>query len=158
MKSKIKNLTTRTKTLLQQGLTPKQICLSCIVSVLLSVIPILGVSTFLITMVSLKTKLNLPIMIALSYLMWPVQILLILPFISAGEFIFSLPPSHHTVDEIVNSFQDGFFSTLVKISFELLCAFAAWFLIAIPLAFIAYGISLFIIKIIPIKPQQKLTN
>ena len=154
MKQKIKNIAKKTKSLFKQGLTPKQLSLSIIVSTLLSVIPILGVSTFLITVVSLKSKLNLPIMIALSYLMWPVQILLILPFIKAGEFIFSIPSSHHTVDEIINSFQNGFFSTLGKLSFELLCGFAAWVLIAVPIAFVTYGISLFILKFIPIKKNH----
>mgnify|MGYP003408723408 FL=1 len=147
MKAKIKNLTIKTKSLFQQGLTRKQVCLSCIVSILLSVIPILGVTTFLITVVSLKSKLNLPIMIALSYLIWPIQILLILPFISAGEYIFSITPSHHTVDEIINSFQNGFFSTLGKLSFELFYGFSAWVLIAIPLSVIADGICLLVLKL-----------
>ena len=155
MKTKIKNLTAKTKSLFQQGLTPKQICLSCIVSALLSVIPILGVTTFSISLVSLKTKLNLPIMIALSYLMWPVQIFLILPFISAGEFIFSIPPSHHTVDEIINSFQNGFFSTIGKLSFELFYAFVAWVLIAIPIAVITYGICLLVLKFVPKITKEK---
>lgn len=158
MIEKIKNLTNKTKSLFQQGLTPKQLCKSIIVSVLLSVIPILGVSTFLITVVSLKYKLNLPIMVALSYLMWPVQILLILPFISAGEFIFSIPSSHHTVYEIINSFQDGFFSTLGKLSFELLCGFAAWIFVAIPIAVIVYGICLLVLKFIPIAENKKIRH
>ena len=147
MKAKIKNLTIKTKSLFQQGLTTTAILYVNSLFILLSVIPILGVTTFLITVVSLKSKLNLPIMIALSYLIWPIQILLILPFISAGEYIFSITPSHHTVDEIINSFQNGFFSTLGKLSFELFYGFSAWVLIAIPLSVIAYGICLLVLKL-----------
>ena len=158
MKEKIKNLTSKTKSLFQQGLTPKQLCKSIIVSALLSVIPILGISTFLITVVSLKYKLNLPIMVALSYLMWPVQILLILPFISSGEFIFSIPSSHHTVGEIINSFQNGFFSTLGKLSFELLCGFAGWVFIAIPIAIVVYGFCLLLLKFIPNVENKKVDH
>jgi len=55
--------------------------------------------------------------------MWPVQILLIIPFIRVGEFIFSVPRHHHTVEEIISSFQNGFFITLTQHSFELLCGF-----------------------------------
>lgn len=155
MKAKLVNLKTKTKNLLQQGLSPKQLCQSIIVSALISVIPILGVSTFLITTVSLKSKLNLPIMIALSYLMWPIQILLILPFIRVGEFIFMVPSTHHTVDEIINSFQNGFFSTLGKLSFELLGGFVAWFLITVPLAFLVYGICVMALKFIPNSSKKK---
>ena len=113
---------------------------------LISTIPILGVSTFMITTVSLKSKLNLPVMIALSYLMWPVQILLIIPFIRVGEFIFSVPQNHHTVDEIINSFQENFFKTLSHLSFELLCGLGGWLLTAVPVAVGIYMVSLFFLK------------
>lgn len=119
---------------------------SIIVSGLLSTIPILGVTTFMITTVSLKQKLNLPIMILLSYLLWPVQILLIIPFIRVGEFIFSVPQNHHAVDEIIRSFQSSFFHTLSQLSFELLCGLGGWFFTAVPLAVGIYCMSLLILK------------
>ncbi len=77
-------------------------------------------------------------MIALSYLMWPIQILLIIPFIRVGEFIFSVPQNHHTVEEIISSFQNSFFQTLGQLSFELLCGLGGWLLTATPVAFGVY--------------------
>jgi len=132
--------------LLKQGLTPKELSQSLIVSGLISTIPILGVSTFMITTVSLKQKLNLPIMISFSYLLWPVQILLIIPFIRVGEFIFSVPQNHHTVERIINSFQTSFFQTLSLLTFELLCGLGGWLLTAVPLAAGIYWISLLFLK------------
>ena len=134
--------------LFKQGLTPKELNQSIIVSGLISVIPIIGVSTFMITTVSLKTKLNLPVMIALSYMMWPVQILLIIPFIRMGEFIFSIPPNHHTVEEIISSFQNSFFKTLSHLSFELLCGLGGWLFIAVPVAIGIYLVSTYVLKIV----------
>ena len=131
---------------MKQGLTPKELSQSLIVSGLISTIPILGVSTFMITTVSLKRKLNLPVMISLSYLMWPIQILLIIPFIRVGEFIFSVPRNPHTVDEIISSFQTSFFQTLSRLSFELLCGLGGWFLTAVPLAVGIYWVSLLFLK------------
>lgn len=113
---------------------------------LISTIPILGLSTFLITAVSLKRKLNLPIMLALSYLIWPIQVLLIIPFIRLGEFIFSIPSTHHTIEEIVQSFQASFLQMLSHLSFELLCGLGAWFLMAVPISVGIYGISLLFLK------------
>jgi uncharacterized protein (DUF2062 family) len=132
--------------LLKQGLTPKELSQSLIVSGLISTIPILGVSTFMITTVSLKQKLNLPIMISFSYLLWPVQILLIIPFIRVGEFIFSVPQNHHTIERIINSFQTSFFQTLSLLTFELLCGLGGWLLTAVPLAAGIYWISLLFLK------------
>lgn len=85
-------------------------------------------------------------MIALSYLMWPVQILLIIPFIRIGEFIFSVPRNHHTVDEFISSFQNSFSQTLSHLSFELLCGLGGWFLTAVPVAVGIYWISLIFLK------------
>lgn len=146
MKSRLNSLKVKSIKLFKQGLTPKELAQSIIVSVLIATIPILGVSTFIITAVSLRTKLNLPIMIAISYLMWPVQILLIIPFIRAGEFIFSVPQNHHTVEEIISSFQNSFFQTLRQLSFELGCGLGGWFLTAVPVAVGIYGVSLLFLK------------
>lgn len=146
MKAKLIKVKDKTTALFKQGLTPKELSQSLIVSGLISTIPILGVSTFMITTVSLKRKLNLPVMISLSYLMWPVQILLIIPFIRVGEFIFSVPRNHHTVEEIISSFQSSFFQTLSQLSFELLCGLGGWLLTAVPIAVGIYWVSLLFLK------------
>jgi uncharacterized protein (DUF2062 family) len=146
LKAKFNKVKEKTTALLKQGLTPKELSQSFIVSGLISTIPILGVSTFMITTVSLKRKLNLPLMISLSYLMWPIQILMIIPFIRVGEFIFSVPRNHHTVEEIISSFQSSFFQTLSHLSFELLCGFGGWLLTAVPVAVGVYWVSLLFLK------------
>lgn len=132
--------------LFKQGLSPLLLSESIIVSGVFSIIPILGVSTFILTTLSIKRKLNLPIMMAISYLMWPVQILLIIPFIRIGEFIFSVPPSHHTVEEIISSFQNSFFQTLGHLSFELLCGLGGWFLTTVPVSIGLYLMLLLFLK------------
>ncbi len=139
-------LKSKTVALFKQGLTPKELTQSILVSALFSIIPILGVSTFLLTVLSLKRKLNLPIMIAISYLAWPLQILMIIPFINIGEFIFSVPQSHHSVEEIIASFQNSFFGTLSQLSFELLCGFGGWLLTAVPFFIVIYLVSNFLIS------------
>ena len=146
MKTLLNKVKAKTTALFKQGLSPKELSQSLIVSGLISTIPILGVSTFMITSVSLKRKLNLPVMISLSYLMWPIQILLIIPFIRIGEFIFSVPRNHHTAEEIISSFQNSFFQTLSQLSFELLCGLGGWFLTAVPLAVGIYWVSLLFFK------------
>jgi uncharacterized protein (DUF2062 family) len=146
LKAVLNKVKAKTTALLKQGLSPKELSQSLIVSGLISTIPILGVSTFMITSVSLKRKLNLPVMISLSYLMWPIQILLIIPFIRVGEFIFSVPRNHHTAEEIISSFQNSFFQTLSQLSFELLCGLGGWFLTAVPLAVGIYWVSLLFLR------------
>lgn len=133
-------------TLFKQGLTPIELTKSILVSALISIVPILGVSTFLLTVLSLKRKLNLPVMIAISYLTWPLQIVLIIPFINIGEYIFSVPQSNPSVEEIIASFQETFFGTLSQLSFELLCGFGGWLLTAVPFFTVIYLVSNFLIS------------
>jgi uncharacterized protein (DUF2062 family) len=136
----------KTVALFKQGLTPIELTQSILVSALISIVPILGVTTILLTALSLKRKLNLPIMIAISYMMWPLQILLIIPFINIGEFIFSSPQSNHSVQEIIASFQERFFGTLSDLSLELLCGFGGWLLTAVPIFSAIYLVFSLIIK------------
>ena len=141
-------LKTKIIALFKQGLTPIELTQSIIVSGLISTIPILGVSTFLLTALSLKRKLNLPIMIAQSYIMWPIQVIMIIPFINIGEFIFSVPKTNHSAQQIIASFQNSFFATLSHLSFELLCGFGGWLLTAVPFSVGVYLASIFILKLI----------
>ena len=139
-------LKTKTIALFKQGLSPIELTQSILVAALFSIIPIFGVTTILLTAFSLKRKLNLPIMIAISYLAWPLQILMIIPFINIGEFIFSIPQSHHSAQEIIASFQESFFGTLSQLSFELLCGFGGWLLTAVPFFILIYLVSNFLIS------------
>lgn len=146
MKKKIYTLKDKVTALFKQGLSPMLLSQSIIASGALSIIPILGVSTFILTALSIKKKLNLPIMIAISYLMWPIQILLIIPFIRVGEFIFSVPSTNHTAEEIINSFQNNFFQTLSHLSFELLCGLGGWLLTVVPVSIGTYLVLLLLMK------------
>ena len=139
-------LKTKIIALFKQGLTPVELTQSIIVSGLISTIPILGVSTFLLTALSLKRKLNLPIMIAQSYIMWPIQVVMIIPFINIGEFIFSVPKTNHSAAEIILSFQNSFFGTVSHLSFELLCGFGGWMLTAVPFSAGVYLLIVYILK------------
>ena len=141
-------LKTKIIALFKQGLTPIELAQSIIVSGLISTIPILGVSTFLLTALSLKRKLNLPIMIAQSYLLWPIQVIMIIPFINIGEFIFSVPKTNHSAQEIIASFQNSFFATLSHLSFDLLCGFGGWLLTAVPFSVGVYLLIVYILKTI----------
>lgn len=141
-------LKTKIIALFKQGLTPIELTQSIIVSGVISIIPILGLTTLLLTTLSLKRKLNLPIMIAQSFIMWPVQIVMIVPFINIGEFIFSIPKTNHPASEIILSFQNSFFTTLSHLSFELLCGFGGWLLTAVPFSIVLYLVSIFILKLL----------
>ena len=129
---------TKAKALLQEGLTPKQLALSIVISILVSIFPVFGISTIVITALAVPLKLNLPITIAISYVAEPLKFLLIIPFINIGAYIFGTEHSLLTYESIKARYNESFWATLKELSYELLCGFIGWALLTIPLSILLY--------------------
>lgn len=130
----------KTKILLKQGLTPKQLAMSLVVSTLVSVFPIFGISTIAITCIALPLRLNLPIMIAFSYIVGPLKFLFLIPFINLGASVFGTKHTLLTFTAIKSSYQASFWNTAKELSYELLCGTVGWALTAIPFGILLYFI------------------
>tara|TARA_R110001606_G_scaffold50320_1_gene126160 strand:- start:5897 stop:6373 length:477 start_codon:yes stop_codon:yes gene_type:complete len=140
MKAKLIKIWEKFKALLKQGLTPKQLALSLVVAGLVAVFPIFGITTIALTTIALPFKLNLPIMIAFSYLISPIQILLFIPFINIGASVFGTEHTLLTFEAIKASYETGFWQTARDLSFELICGAVGWALTAIPVGIVLYFI------------------
>ncbi|WP_432410869.1 DUF2062 domain-containing protein [Rasiella sp. SM2506] len=138
MKSKLVKIWEKFKALLKQGLTPKQLAISIVVSTLVTIFPMFGISTIVLTAIALPLRLNLPIMIAISYIVSPVQYLVLIPFINLGASVFNTEHSLLTFEAIKASYDSDFWITAKALSFELLCGTVGWALTAIPLGVVLY--------------------
>jgi uncharacterized protein (DUF2062 family) len=132
----------------QQGLGAKEVTKAIIISLLITVFPVFGVITLLLTFTAIKFKLNLPIMIVISYLATPLQYMFFLPFIHLGENIMNTSHTLLTVQEIKNAFDLSFFDTIRRLLFELICGISGWFLIALPISLIALFLNTKIMNLI----------
>ncbi|MDO5970980.1 DUF2062 domain-containing protein [Flavivirga aquimarina] len=144
MKSKLVKLWNTFKTLLKQGLAPKQLAMSLVISTLVSIFPMFGVSTIVLTCIALPFRLNLPIMIAFSYIIEPLKFLVLIPFINLGAMVFGTEHTLLTFEAIKASYELSFFNTIKTLSYELLCGFVGWTLTAIPSGIIFF----FFLKVI----------
>ena len=77
--------------LLRQGITPEKIALSLAIGICLGVFPVLGSTTALCALAAIVFRLNLPAIQLVNYLVYPLQLALIIPFIRFGEVLFSAP-------------------------------------------------------------------
>lgn len=82
----------------------------------------------------LRFKVNIPIMIVVSYIVAPLQFLAMMPFINLGELIVGIQHTLLTVDAIKASSQVGFVQTIRDLWLEVVCGVSGWMLITIPLA------------------------
>ncbi|SHK39492.1 DUF2062 domain-containing protein [Maribacter aquivivus] len=134
----IKKTWNKFKELFKQGLTPKQLSLSITVAIVVSLFPIFGISTIVLTALAVRYKLNLPIMIALSYVVEPIKALLFIPFINIGETLFGTAHTLLTFEAIKASYDLNFWNTLSSLSYELLCGFVGWGLTILPASIFFY--------------------
>ena len=78
--------------LLRQGITPEKIALSIALGVALGIFPVLGSTTILCAAAAVVLRLNLPAIQLVNYLIYPLQLVLFLPFLQAGSRITGAGP------------------------------------------------------------------
>ena len=76
---------------LQQGLAPSQAALAVALGLYLAVVPALGTSTLLCALAAFALRLNQPVILSVSWLAYPLQFVLLLPFFELGAWAFGGP-------------------------------------------------------------------
>jgi uncharacterized protein (DUF2062 family) len=124
---------------LRQGITPEQVALTLALGGVLGVFPILGATTFLCAVVGVRLGLNQPLIQLVNYLVYPVQIVLLIPFYRAGEWLFRSPPVPILdVADLAARFRAGPWQFVLDYGRVGLYGVAVWLLVAPAVAAIAY--------------------
>ena len=126
--------------LLKQGLTPQILAMSMASGIIIGTFPLVGTTTAICTMVAILFRMNLLVTQLGNWLVYPLQLLLIVPFIILGEHLFGSPstldPSH-----ILTLLHTDLWTTLRLFSKMILHAAIVWMICA-PFAFAAIYIVL----------------
>lgn len=129
-----KDLLDKIKKPFQQGLKPADLAKAVIIGLLFTIFPVFGVTTLLIASAALYFKLNLPIMVAISYIAAPLQILLFMPQLKVGEAVFGAEHTLLSIESIKAAFAESFFNAMGSLLFEVVCGVVGWLLISLPIA------------------------
>ena len=78
---------------LRQGISPQRLALTLALGFAIGCIPVVGIPTVLCAGLALALKLNLPAIQAANYVVMPLQIALIVPFVRLGGWLFTFGPS-----------------------------------------------------------------
>ena len=119
--------------LLKQGISPEKMSLSITFGALIGILPILGATTLICAAIAVALRLNLPAIQLFNYLVYPLQIFLLIPFISLGAFIFQVDLPPLTVEELRALFQQDFWGAVASFFETILYAVAAWLIVCAPL-------------------------
>lgn len=124
---------------LKQGITPRKVALTLALGGVLGIFPILGATTLLCAIAGIWLRLNQPIIQLVNYLVYPVQIALLIPFYRAGERLFGAEPVPIAdVAGLVARFGEGPWQFVLDYGLVGLYGIAVWLLVAPVLAALAY--------------------
>src|SRR5580700_12082590 len=123
---------------LRQGITPQKIALTVAVGATLGLFPILGSTTLLCFLAGIILRLNQPIIQAVNYLMYPLQITGIYFFIRIGEWLTRTPPLQFSIAGLIQQFRAAPLHFFQEFGMTALRGVLAWVLIAPLVAAVLY--------------------
>ena len=126
--------------LLTQGIQPEKIALSIAWAVVLGVFPALGWTTLLCLAVAVWLKLNVPAMQLVNYLVYPLQLALLVPFIKAGEWLFRAPKLAISLPQILAMVKANVWHAVTSLWVATMHAIAVWALVAPVAVWVIYRV------------------
>lgn len=124
--------------LLTQGITPEKIALSLAFGIVLGIFPVLGSTTVLCAVAALIFRLNLPAIQLVNYLIYPLQLFLLVPFIRMGEKLFRVAPLQLSITQVLAMVRADLPRAISTLWLAEVRAMSAWLLIGSPAIFLFY--------------------
>ena len=115
---------------LTQGLSPDAVALTIAIGLAIAVVPVVGTTTVLCAAVALALRLNQPLIQAINYLSFPLQIAFILPYLKLGRLLFGGPAIRMSAHELAALFSERPAEAVEVLGRAALQAFGAWLLTA----------------------------
>jgi len=132
--------------LLTQGVTPKKIAMSLALGLVIGVFPVLGSTTLLCAIAAVALRLNLPALQLANWIVYPLQLVFIVPFIRLGEFIFRARPLPFTLEQMVAISRAGLPHAIRILWLAALQGASAWLLVSPLLVCVFYLVFLVIVR------------
>ena len=126
--------------LLRQGLAPRDLALCLALGTGVGLFPVLGVSTPALTIIALWRKLNLAAIQLVSWVLAPVQLLLIIPFMRLGEWVSGAEPQPLTIEAGLAILAEGALHAIVTLWDAIVHASIGWILIGPIAIYVLYRI------------------
>ena len=126
------------RNLLRQGLSPRDLALCLALGAGVGMFPVLGVSTPALTLIALWQRLNLAAIQLVSWLVGPLQLALIIPFMRFGEWVLGSEPQPMTIEAGMEIISQGVFQAIVTLWDAIVHASVGWILIGPAAIFVLY--------------------
>ena len=139
------------KALLLKGITRQKLALTIATGSIIGVFPIIGTTTIMASLAAFGFGLNQAFIQIVNYTVYPLQLLLFIPFLKMGNTVFNLTPHEVNFQRLFELMQTDTLFAIGQFSHILIAAILLWFTLAIPVSVMIYYLSLKYIKRINIK-------
>ena len=119
--------------LIKQGVSPEKISLGMAWGIVLGIFPVLGLTTILCGLAALVFRLNLPAIQLVNFLVYPLQLVLLIPFFHLGDLLFQIEPLPLSAQELITLLQADLCGTIRAFWNTTLRAIVAWLLVSLPI-------------------------
>jgi len=130
----------------KEGFSSETLALSISIGIIGGAFPVLGLASYVCLLLTFSLRQNIIIVQVVNWLVYPIQILLLIPFMKLGNAIFGGGDITLTFHQVVVAFQSGILNGIKLIGIISLYGVIAWVVMAIPTLFILYSLFLFIFR------------
>jgi uncharacterized protein (DUF2062 family) len=132
--------------LLRQGISPEKIALTIALGIMLGVTPVLGTTTLLCTLAALALRLNLPAIQLVNALVYPLQIILLIPFFKLGAFVFHTSAAAISLKGIEAMIHAGIWSAIESLWILTLHALVVWAVLGAIITALLYPVLVIFVR------------
>lgn len=133
--------------LIFEGLSPEKVSLAVTFGVLLGIFPVLATTSILCLFAGKVLKLNHILLQVVNQAVYPLQLLLLIPFIQFGRTLLGKGKTQIGAGDIMNSSRWGDVSFYTDIAMQQIYGVFFWSLLFLPVFFLIYRITLKFLKI-----------
>lgn len=127
---------------IKQGISIERLSISLALGITIGLIPVYGVTTLLVAAIALSLRLNMAVMQVAHYIVHPLQLALLIPFLRLGTLLIKSSDLSLTVQQYIHLFKTDFWSAMHQLWLLNLSAIGIWLVISVPLSITLYfGIS-----------------
>ena len=141
--------------LLLQGITPEKIALSIAVGFALGIFPVIGATTVLCFLAAFLFSLNLPSLQLVNVLAYPMQLLLMIPFIRAGEILFRASKLSLSLPKIEAMVRTGIGPAIQALWEATIHAIVVWAIVAPVIIFPVYKVLVLLLRKVAAKRRLR---
>ncbi len=122
------------------GITAKKLALTAALGICLGTIPLLGATSLLCMLAAIAFRLNMPAIQAVNYVVYPVQLLLYIPYLKMGTHIFSTTEFNYSLSEIMQMLKSNLWKTMSDFIYINLYGLLLWLIISPAIFILSYWI------------------